>query len=557
MVAWPDLAFVDVVLYAILERGPAGRSERLVLRRAVFVDQPDGTEVAVEQLWTTSAYRSAMDALAVVRRLDAVAERLLLGRPVEMLPDWQPIGPNDVEELVDTVRRSGADVERLVGYRGAVRAVQDGGRLVRADVVSSTGGILTRPAHLIVTNALRDLLPMSDGSAGPTDEPEPADDQERLSAAGALLVDLDDARVAFAQRDRWEEITHGRLVTVDPHDRKLSGVDGVEEPVYTRWQRVTADGVALTAGAGRDPERDSVVVTLIGVDGAQVGDHNLQVNRFRCQVDPQIDLRALWHDRSVQTALAEFAASRGDPEKRQAAVDALCEAGERGHTTWTPAEEHRVRLGGDGSVHTRLAGTVVLSDCRGVQIGDHVRQYNTFTSTISPDVKTGELLREHPEVVESIVDFACQTDATGRRDVERALNAAVCGDASGPLLREPGSGTLPWATFRRTDEIALSIGAHNRVQDDLDVTAAISRSITRALDAEQRSVDAQRRLIERDQREALERIELERTAEVARQAQLARLEDEARLARAQHDLAAREYRAPAQPHYRSGPSIGI
>ena len=59
-----------------------------MLRRAAFAELADTTEVAVEQLWCTAPQGTALDALDVVRGLDATAQRLVLGQPITAFPRW-------------------------------------------------------------------------------------------------------------------------------------------------------------------------------------------------------------------------------------------------------------------------------------------------------------------------------------------------------------------------------------------------------------------------------------------------------------------------------------
>lgn len=419
--ASPDFVLVDVVLYSVVTRGLESRSERLVLRRTVSTED-DGSELWVEELWASAGdHASARATRQAVLSLREVARQLVLGEPITDVPGMAAPSRAALAKLGDLAGGSDGRVEILVSYRGAVRDLTVRPILSAADVCSGPG-FVARVARALIVDAIAALNLRPGSSGSPPGEPNLADDDPPVTPGQVLLDDIADAQVRLEQEHLWERLATAQLANPDPPDPPMPEVTGAS---WVTWERQTAEGATVQAGGDIDPPLDGVVVTLIGVDGGQVGDHNEQTNLYCYRLNPQIDLRAVLAEPTVRIALAEFAASGGDPAKRDAAISALCTASTGGQSDW--GEVHRVELRESGQETVSwLRGTVVISDCRGIQVGNHVRQFNTFAHVLAPRVDAGELMREHPDVVEAIVDYSVGAAGQSQHTVQQQLSAAVC-----------------------------------------------------------------------------------------------------------------------------------
>ncbi|MGH8571948.1 MAG: hypothetical protein ACREX8_05145, partial [Gammaproteobacteria bacterium] len=222
-------------------------------------------------------------------------------------------------------------------------------------------------------------------------------------------------------------------------------------------------------------------------------------------LEPTIDLRAVLGRSAVQEALARFATSKGDPAAREAAIDAIRGTRTGGDTDWDRGERRVDPLGPTESAEIEwLGGTVVICDCRGIQVGNHLRQYNTFSSVLAPTVNAHELFRDNPEFVETIVDYACGGDGITRRTVQDRLAEAVCGSADIALARPPGAGTRPYGSTVRNDA-AIGVG-DIRQTDVREFAARLPHAAGRAVERAKSRAEAARKAEAAAARKAEERV---------------------------------------------------
>ena len=471
---------VDVVFYSVVVRGPDGRAERLVLRRTVFVELDDDTEAWVEELWISGVHRSLRSTARAVRAIGAVGTHLVLGKPLPTIPGMDPSTSTTMPELAATAATPGGWVDLLVVLRGQVRDLAGERRLTSAEV-SSAATFIGRVARELVLGAVTALQLRHDGS-GSSEEAgaEPAVPPAAV-AREALTRDLGDAGFRLKQQELWQRMDNARLAVVQPSD---PAVDARSEPVWSHWERQTEDGAALRASSGAepalDPAIDAVVAVFIGIDGGQVGDHNKQVNLFRYRLEPTINLRAVLERAPVRAALARFAASQGDPSEREAAIEAIRSTRTGGRTDWGHGQRRVDPLPPpeSGSI-AWLSGTVVICDCRGIQIGNHLRQYNTFSSVLAPTINVCELFRESQDLVETIVDYACGGGGLTHRTVQDRLAEAVCGSADTALTRPANSGQHRYGSTVCND-VGQMVGRDIRQYDVLDLAARVPTAAVQA-----------------------------------------------------------------------------
>ncbi len=330
--------------------------------------------------------------------------------------------------------------------------------VVRVDVTSGAGSVAAVAARGIGHAAVAQLRPAAaPGTTFVLPKEAPPGDGDSAPAGmpgnGPEPI-LDVSRRHQEEERRWRSL---RATGFEPDPRSDLGAAGfgARSPVrLSRWVRPVQELPATRRGG----ELDSVVVTFIGVEGAQIGHHNEQVNVRRYHLEPDIDLAAALRDERVRQAFTDYALNPGDPAGRREAVAALRAVRTGPATDWTVAEHEAVVTRETSGPAGLLPGTIVLTDCRGVQVGNHLRQYNTFTYVCAPSVATHDLFRRNPKLVEAVVDYACVPGTRGIGSVQRRLSDAVCGDAEKALAREPGSGRLPVRSMSVEGGQSLTMG---------------------------------------------------------------------------------------------------
>jgi hypothetical protein len=263
---------------------------------------------------------------------------------------------------------------------------------------------------------------------------------------------------------------------VDPEMR--DAIEVVNDPhgmTRTWWHFAAGDEV-------REPgQQDRGRVVLVGVQGAQVGDGNSQMNVFvRTIKNPKIDFEVLMKDSRIAAALAELAANPQDVGLRQAAVDALSGV-RRSKEDWTTAYAGKgTAILGLGA--RRLDGTVAVVRSKNVQVGDHHYQENTIVHTVSPDIAATVLLA-NPDVVNGLIDVACSPgDAPATAEFERAVGSALVADLANSAAARRGHGTVhrpPAAgrTLRVANTAGVSIGKRVSQKTQFAQTAHLGRNL--------------------------------------------------------------------------------
>jgi hypothetical protein len=477
-----DVVHIDVVFYSVVVRDSDGRAERLVLRRTVFVELDDDTEAWVEELWISGVHRSLRSTVRAVRAIAAVGTHLVLGEPFANVPGMEPLSSTTMPELAAVVATPGVRVDLLVALRGHIRDLTGERTLINAEF-SSSATFVGRVARELVLSAITALQLRHDG-AGSSEETEAGPAVPAAAVAReALTIDLGDAEVRLKQQEFWQRIDGGRLEVVQQSDPMA---DATSESVWLHWERRTAEGAALRVGseikAALDPTGDAVVAVFIGIDGGQVGDHNEQFNLFRYRLEPTIDLRTVLGHEPVQEALGRFAASQGDPSEREAVIEAIRSTRTGGRTDWHHGERRVDPLTApqSGSIDW-LRGTVVICDCRGIQVGNHLRQYNTFSSVLAPTIDASELFRENADLIETIVDYACGGDGLTHRTVQDRLAEAVCESADTALARPADLARHPYGSTVR-DDVGQMVGRDIRQHDVLELAARVPGAAVQAVE---------------------------------------------------------------------------
>ena len=505
-----DLVRVAVAVDAIVVWRRDERVEQLVLERIVTADGA-GQQARVEESWTSThgSVRSTIDRIHALR---PVVTDLLLGRPVHAPADMSRLENTELVRLEALIKEPGRREERLVECHGVIRAAGGQPELLYAEVVSTPGSIEAQQAEAVFAEAVS-ALPMD--AAGPEGDPAAgsADGQDADSSLGGsgfsmtlhreLVEVVSSAQCQAEQLRQWDRLPPLRLIG----EPTRVGWGTGEEVAWTHWEH-SPEGSSTAEPDLRLEPGDHFVITLIDVDGAVVGNDSLQINVFEFEVNATLDLAPILRQRDVRDALSAYAVDPADPEKRQGAIESLRSSPTGRQIDWGQAWErsHAIHRQSDGSIGW-LGGTVVLSGCRGVQIGNHVKQHNTFTHVVSPRV-SGQLFVTNPEVVESIVDFACRTDGPSNRLLQERLADAVCASARGALERTPGSGQHSTANLTLKHEQAQIIGSANEQRDSYDVTASIKKLAALAH-------EKQRLSLETEAARKVEAARLRRTEEVS------------------------------------------
>jgi hypothetical protein len=224
------------------------------------------------------------------------------------------------------------------------------------------------------------------------------------------------------------------------------------------------------------------------VDGAVVGDHGTQNNLYRYELEPTIDIDTIFRNRDVRDALVAYAASCGDPAHRQDAIDAIrmCRTGD--HTDWGEDQQRMdplVRNPGRAAADTEvewLGGTVLLSDCRGVQVGNYEHQSNTFSIMLTPTVAAHDLFARTPTLAGLLVDYAVAADGVTHRSVQNELAESVC-EVAGTGLDLPDGSRVYEPPVMVEGGMGLAVGRDMRQIDTSEVVAALSAAVENTLAA--------------------------------------------------------------------------
>ncbi|MDG4810987.1 hypothetical protein O7634_29870 [Micromonospora sp. WMMD1120] len=229
-------------------------------------------------------------------------------------------------------------------------------------------------------------------------------------------------------------------------------------PHPARPRRTRTDGFTVAN------ELDAWVVELRDVRGAQIGNHNRQINRFVVhRPDRAIDFRDVLDRENVQRAIRRLSEQRDDRGLRDDLVAAL-----RGATGGWVAEKPlaltaRVREPGFWE------SLLFVDDVRGVQVGDHGTQRNTFRYTVMDEPRAAALLRESPGLARALADCLCPRD--GRGDVNAVTRTLDTHLRSLPVEVDRHRGVAVGTPGRgehlriiRTDGVTVGVG--NAIRND-------------------------------------------------------------------------------------------
>jgi hypothetical protein len=120
---------------------------------------------------------------------------------------------------------------------------------------------------------------------------------------------------------------------------------------------------------------------------------------------------------------------------------------------------------------------LLLFDVRGLQVGDHNTQRNTFVCAITDTLKGAELLRGRPDLARALTDYVCPRDVGAsnlamlqrgfRAEIERLpLNWTDDRDR-GVQLSPPGG--LEGLRISRTDALTVGYGNIMRVEEGVEI----------------------------------------------------------------------------------------
>ncbi|MFG2795891.1 RIP homotypic interaction motif-containing protein [Streptomyces pseudovenezuelae] len=238
---------------------------------------------------------------------------------------------------------------------------------------------------------------------------------------------------------------------------------------------------ATTPAAGPQPDDHEGVefsgpwLVLVGCQGAQVGEHNRQINVYTYRLEePEVDFTEILKREDVHEALLKVVENPGDVLLRRRAVNLL-----RGGR-WQLRRQDVIDLGPRepdefaGEAVTDLysvagAGAVIVSNCRDVQIGNHnVQRTKHHLVYRRSSVNTFELLERAPRIAASLVDVV--TGEQPEKGMEKlcseltsALNSQRCGPESVAERVGPGESR----SF--VGELGVSVG-RDRTPRQRDIT---------------------------------------------------------------------------------------
>ncbi|GIJ46255.1 hypothetical protein Val02_31410 [Virgisporangium aliadipatigenens] len=208
---------------------------------------------------------------------------------------------------------------------------------------------------------------------------------------------------------------------------------------------------------------------LVGTRGVQIGDHNVQVNRFVADApNVHLDFTRVLERHDVRDALRQLQAAPGDYTRRRELVRALA-----GHGWFFRAEPVTLRIGPDGSF-LRLLADLLLFDVRGLRVGSHGRQVNRFVSVVTDTPGAAELLRGNDRLARLLTECVCPSPGSHLNVADLSSEALRAFHGLTPEWRDGRTRNLnerPGTTrvFRFVD--GLMVGEHNRQEVSHEVRA--------------------------------------------------------------------------------------
>ncbi|WP_035854775.1 hypothetical protein [Cryptosporangium arvum] len=392
------------------------------------------------------------------------AGRLVIHRAVE--PTGRPA--DDIVQMWATDRCHETDVVTGVDLGPAVGALTRG-RVVERPVritpsivarrIVSAGEIDALLADLVDTAGVQLLYRMT----GTADDSTGDDRRPALTA-------LD---ITYYERD---PLSAQLFSTLDPG---TAGMRRADRPPGRSAEHRRARGDAHSRGPGRrdhpgaaglddDPEqrlRDALDrLRLRDCRGVQVGEHNVQINRFTAESAPgeTLDFAGVIDRPGVRDRLARLARDPGDDTLRADVVEALGPG-------WWSAD--RICLTVPRRTPVGWLEGLLMFDVRGLQVGNEATQENLFVYALPPLPSAGKLLEARPELAKALIDAVCPPPDQGffaadvhsrfDREFRQSLDAVdVNWDGIGtPRVFEfPGPGRM-----LRLDSVdGATIGPHGR-----------------------------------------------------------------------------------------------
>ena len=474
---------VDVFLEVITEP-PAShtRHRKLVLRRVVRT--ADGA--SVDEIRVGGHSRTRADLLQTVESLADGLVEVLRGR--EPGPEF-PLRHADIATL-DNLANTQLDrrVEPVIEYHGAVRDIAGEAVLARVDLTTSASTAAGRAAERVVAQAVVALGPH------PDEPPRPAPDGAHGSDSGTTgLVDDRFAEAVVDVRRRLrvlDQIETGPARKLSP-DEPEAWSDELATTLVS-WRRPEAPDLISATTA---PESSRVVLTFVEVDGLQIGRGNRQTNLFTYRLTPDIDLENVLRGPDVRAAMSAYATAPPDADigkLRGDAVRALHRAA-RARPAQMPELPPPSRMGAPTTeIVEELGRTILIQDCRGVQIGDRARQVNEFAFTVSPTVDAADLLYRNSDLVNALVDDVCRTGESGGSSVHELLCAAIGARTREAYERVPGSGVVRATHDHVGPASGITHGPGARQKDSVSVAVQFGEKI-HALAKERERVAAELR----------------------------------------------------------------
>ncbi|MFG2084424.1 MULTISPECIES: hypothetical protein [Micromonospora] len=144
------------------------------------------------------------------------------------------------------------------------------------------------------------------------------------------------------------------------------------------------------------------VIRLYDVRGGQIGNHNLQVNRFVLRGPKQrLDFAPVLRNAPVKAAMHTLLADQTNAHLRHELADAL----RHGATGWTVSAQPLLLSA--RSTQPGFFEQLLAFDVHGLQVGNQGTQHNTFVYTVVAVPTAAALLRAHPELAVDLADYLC------------------------------------------------------------------------------------------------------------------------------------------------------
>lgn len=213
-------------------------------------------------------------------------------------------------------------------------------------------------------------------------------------------------------------------------------------------------------------------IHLHDVRGVQVGNYNLQVNRFVVRgPDLRLDFEAVLRTGYVKEAMSALMADPANESLRNNLINAL-----RGPTAWQITPEPLV-LSARAERPSFFEGLLAF-DVYGMQEGDGSTQRNTFVYKVVNSPNAADLLRNDHDLARSLADYLCPPDrgADSPDALSRLINEKLkslppeVDRNQGNMLEPP----KPGGELRvfRTD--GATIGKHNKIRSVQEVNVHAS-----------------------------------------------------------------------------------